>query len=105
MEGWFVLVPVALTSAAVALARWRRPGAPRALGAAAGQALEAVGLAVLFFLANVGTGALVTVLARALGLGFISIYLSTDVALLVLSLVQALVYQRWREAADSRPVS
>jgi hypothetical protein len=57
-----------------------------------------VGLAVLFFLGNVATGALLTVAARTLKLTFVSIYLSTDVTLLVLSLLQALVYQRWREA-------
>ena len=103
MEGWFILVPVALTSAAVLVARGRRPEARRALPAAAGKAIEAVGLTVLFFLANVATGALVTVLSRALGLGFISIYLSTDVALLILSLLQALVFQRWREAPAGAP--
>ena len=103
MEGWFILVPVALTSAAVLVARGRQRAARRALPAAAGKALEAAGLTVLFFLANVGTGALVTVLSRVLGLGFISIYLSTDVALLVLSLFQALVFQHWREAAAEPP--
>ena len=98
MDAWFVLVPVALTSAAVALVRWRRHGAGgRALVVAAGQAMETVGLTVLFFLANLGTGALVTALARALDLAFISIYLTADVALLVLSVLQALVYQRWRD--------
>jgi hypothetical protein len=103
VEAWFVLVPVALTSAALALAQGRRrPQAGRALRAAAGQALEAVGLTVLFFLANVAAGALVTVLARTLQLRFISIYLTTDVTLLVLSLLQALVYQRWREGAPAR---
>jgi hypothetical protein len=103
VEGWFILVPVALTSAAVLAACARRRHALRALPLAAGKAIEAVGLTVLFFLANVGTGALVTFLSRALGVGFISIYLSTDVALLILSLVQALVFQRWREQWAARP--
>jgi hypothetical protein len=103
LEGWFILIPVALTSAAVLVARGRRRDARRALPAAAGKAIETVGLTVLFFLANVGTGALVTVLSRLLGLGFISIYLSTDVTLLILSLLQALVFQRWREAAAGPP--
>ena len=99
MEGYFVLVPVVLTCAAVWAFEARRQVAPaRSLRAAAGRALEAVGLTVLFFLANVATGALVTVAARALNVTFISIYLTTDVALLVLSLLEALVYQRWREA-------
>ena len=103
MEGWFVLVPFALTSAAVVLVRWRRqPAAGPALTAAAGHAAETIGLVVLFFLANVATGALVTAAARTLRLAFISIYLSADVTLLVLSLLQALVYQRWRELSRER---
>lgn len=94
-----MLVLAAVTSLAVAAWEWRRHGAPLAsLRAAANNALEAVGLTVLFFLGNVATGALVTVGARVLDVAFISIYLSTDVTLLVLSLLQALVYQRWREA-------
>jgi hypothetical protein len=100
VETWFVLVPFALTSAAAALVRWRRePDAGPALRAAALKAIEAVGLTVLFFLANVAAGALVTFLARELDVTFISIYLSTDVALLALSLLQALVYQRWHEGS------
>jgi hypothetical protein len=99
MEDYFVLVLAGLTSLAAGALEWRRQSRPApALRAAAGRALETLGLAVLFFLANVVTGALVTVAARTLGLGFISIYLSTDVTLVVLSLLQALVYQRWREA-------
>ena len=99
MEGYFVLVPVVLTCLAAWVVEARRQTAPGAsLRAAAGRALEAVGLTVLFFLANVATGALVTAAARAFSVTFISIYLTTDVALLVLSLLEALVYQRWREA-------
>lgn len=99
MEGYFVLIPVALTCLAAALVEARRqPRAAASLRAALGKALESVGLTVLFFLGNVVTGALVTVAARALDVTFISIYLTTDVALLVLSLLQALIYQRWREA-------
>jgi hypothetical protein len=99
MEGYFVLVPVAFTCLAVAFLEARRqPRAAASLRAALSKALEAVGMTILFFLGNVATGALVTVAARALDVTFISIYLTTDVALLVLSLLQALIYQRWREA-------
>jgi hypothetical protein len=101
MESWFILVPFALTSAA-ALWLGRRPRGVRAsLGAAVAKALETVGLTVVFYLANVAAGALVTSTARALRVAFISIYLSTDVVLLVLSLFQALVFQRWREQATA----
>ncbi|HVR71094.1 MAG TPA: hypothetical protein VMT87_09655 [Vicinamibacteria bacterium] len=99
MEAYFVLVLVALTSLGAGLLQWRRQPRPgETLRAAASRMLEAIGLTIVFFLGNVATGALLTVAARALNLTFISIYLSTDVTLLVLSLLQALVYQRWREA-------
>jgi hypothetical protein len=99
VESYFVLVLVGLTSlGAIVLEARRQARAAATLRGAASKALEAVGLTVVFFLANVATGALLTVGARALEVTFISIYLSTDVALLVLSLLQALVYQRWREA-------
>ena len=103
MEDYFILLPLALTSVAMAALEARRqPRAAASLRAAAVKAAEAVGLTVLFFLANVATGALISVLARTLGLGFISIYLNTDITLLVVSLLQALVYQRWRESRADR---
>jgi len=98
IEACFGLVLVALTSLGAILLEVRRQARPFvSLRAAAARALEATGLTLVFFLANVATGALLTVAARALKVTFISIYLSTDVTLLVLSLLQALVYQRWRE--------
>jgi hypothetical protein len=98
MEGYFILVPLALTSLAVAAVESRRQPRPSAsLRAAVWRAAEAIGLTMLFFVGNVALGAFLTLVARVLGLPFISIYLSADVALLVLSLLQALVYQRWRE--------
>jgi hypothetical protein len=103
MEAYFVLVLAGLTSLAAGALEWRRHSRPGpALRAAMGRASETVGLSVLFFLANVATGALVTVAARLLDVGFVSIYLSTDIALLVLSLLQALVFQGWREARSER---
>jgi hypothetical protein len=102
VDAWFVLLPVALTSAAAALVLAGRPDAGRALAAAVGRALETVGFTLLFFLANLAAGALVTVAVRALGVAFISIYLTADITLLVLSLLQALLFQRWREAASGR---
>ena len=59
-------------------------------------ALECVGLTVVFFVANLALGAALTVVVRAMTPLFVSLYLSGDVSLLVLSALQALVYQRWR---------
>jgi hypothetical protein len=88
MAGAFVLGLVALTSVVAGLIEARRQPRPAAaLRAAIGKALEAVGLTLAFFLANVAIGAAVTLAVR------------------VLSLLQALVFQRWREArAGSAPV-
>lgn len=103
MEAYFALAVVSLTTLAAALLEARRHARPAAtLRAAAVRAAETVGLTVVFFAANVGTGAAVAVAARSLGLGFVSLYLSADVTLLVLSLLQALVWQRWRETREGR---
>jgi hypothetical protein len=103
VEGYFILVPLALTSLAVAVIERRRQPRPAAsLWAAVLRAAETIGLTLLFFAGNVALGASITLCARALDLPFLSIYLSADVALLVLSLLQALVYQRWREGRPGR---
>lgn len=96
METFFILVVVALTSAAAAalLARGR---ARRGLGSAAGKALEAAGLVALFFVLNVALGFSLTLLMRAATGGFFSLYLNDDVSILVLSALQALVVQWWKE--------
>jgi hypothetical protein len=100
MEALFLLSLVAATSAgALHQARRReRALAPGALRAAVLDALECVGLTVAFFAANLALGALLTLVIRALTPLFVSLYLSADVSLLVLSALQALVYQRWRAA-------
>ena len=98
MEALFLLSLVAATSAgALHLARRRgHEAVPGALRAAARDALECVGLTVAFFVANLVLGAALTVVVRAVTPLFVSLYLSGDVSLLVLSALQALVYQRWR---------
>jgi hypothetical protein len=102
MEALFLLSLVAATSAA-ALHLARRRGAsgpPEALGAAIGDALECVGLTAVFFATNLALGALLTLAVRAVTPLFVSLYLSGDVSLLVLSALQALVYQRWRDRSS-----
>lgn len=103
MEGVFLLSLVALSSAGVLAyaARRGRRLAPPEFRAAAGRALECVGLTAAFFAANLALGALVSFVIRAATPLFVSLYLSTDVSLLVLSALQALVFQHW--LAASRP--
>lgn len=96
MEAGFILVVLALSSAAAAAVFVR--GRPhRRLGSAAGKALEAVGLAAVFLLLNLGLGFCLALLVRALGGSFVSLYVNDDVAIVILSALQALLFQWWRE--------
>lgn len=95
METAFILGVVALSSAATLLLVRGRPH--RRLGSAVGKALETVGLAAVFLLLNLGLGFALALLARAVAGGFVSLYLNDDVAFVVLSVLQALVLQWWRE--------
>jgi hypothetical protein len=98
VEQVFILVLVGLSSAA-AIALGRSRGWPRrALSPALGKMLEGLGLAVVFFAANIALGAVLALAARAAG-GFVSLYTVSDEALLALSLLQGLAFQRWREAS------
>ena len=63
---------------------------------AIGDVLEALGLAVVFLLGNVAMGTIAILGLRALTGYFVSIYVVSDVTLPILSLIQALIYQRWR---------
>jgi hypothetical protein len=95
MEGAFILAVVGLSSLAAALVA--RRGARRRLLSAAARALETVGLAAGFLVLNVALGFCLTLLARAVSGAFVSLYVNDDVAILILSALQALVFQWWRE--------
>jgi len=100
----FVLLLVALTSTGAWAVGARGLGLEsRALGGAVGRMLESVGLIVVFFVANLLVGGLLIVTARALGPRFISLYYLDDVTVLVLSVVQGLALQAWREAGRRPP--
>jgi len=60
--------------------------------------LGSVGLTLLFFAVNVGTGMTIVLVGRLLLHEFVSLYLINDIALLVLSLLQGLTFQWWRQA-------
>lgn len=96
METGFILVVLAISSAAAATVFVR--GRPRrGFGSAAGKALEAVGLAAVFLLLNLGLGFCLALLVRAVGGGFVSLYVNDDMSIVVLSVLQALLFQWWRE--------
>ena len=82
---------------------WGRRRWPRsALRSAIGRCLECAGLWTIFYMANVGVGVGVALVSRTLGGPFVSVYWALDLTLAVLSLLQALVFQGWRDAAHGR---
>jgi hypothetical protein len=65
------------------------------LGPAAGQALECIGLAVAFLIANVAIGIGLILTGRALSGQFVSAYLVRDDALVLVSGLQGLIFWSW----------
>ncbi|XYI03596.1 hypothetical protein ACMHYB_29060 [Sorangium sp. So ce1128] len=95
-DSLYILAVVAATSGA-AYAAGRRLGMRAGLvPAALRRAIRLVGACLLFWGGNIAVGAGVALLVRGLGLGFIWLYINTDVSVLVLSAVQALVFESWR---------
>jgi hypothetical protein len=60
------------------------------------ETLECLGLIVIFLAANLAVGAALILGLRALTGRFISVYFVNDATLAILSLLQALVFYRWR---------
>lgn len=73
-----------------------------ALGPAFGKALECVGAVVLFCLLNAVVGGALIFAARGVSGRFVSLHLGADQSLLMLSALQALLFQWWRESSRSR---
>ena len=91
---------VGLTSLGAYLAATRFAGLRRAgLRGAVVETLECLGLVVIFFLANFAVGTALILGLRALSGRFISVYIVNDATLAILSLLQALVFHRWRARA------
>jgi hypothetical protein len=65
------------------------------LGPAAGRALECVGLAVAFLIANVAIGIALILAGRALSGQFVPAYLVRDDTLILISGLQGLVFWSW----------
>ena len=96
----FILLVVALSSAAAAMFFVR--GRPhRRLGSAIGRALETVGIAAVFLFLNLGLGFCLALLGSAVEGSFLSLYVNDDVAIVILSVLQALVFQWWREPENT----
>ena len=104
MTGPFLLVLVVLTSFA---AYWMGPRGARgrSLLQAVVEMSEAVGLALLFFVANLLVGALGIFFLRVVTGGFLSLGLLDDAILGILSLFQGLIFQMGRKRSLSQPSS
>ena len=92
------IVILGLTSVGAYLAGTRLGGLPRPeLSRAIMDTLGALGLAVVFLVGNLVVGTAAVLGFRALTGHFISVYVISDATLPILSLVQGLIFYRWRE--------
>lgn len=100
-----IVLLVGLTSLTGYLFGARKLNLPASrLLAAGGRVLEALGLAVIFFASNLA-GWMIAVLAiRALTGWFVSAYLFNGVTFGILSLLQGLMFQWWRESSTPSSV-
>ena len=102
MEQFFILVLVGLTSAGAYVLGLSVLGlSTRGIRDAVGKMLECFGISLVFFVINLATGVIAILLARAAMRGFVSLYMVTDVTLPVLSLMQGLTFQWWRDLSGS----
>jgi hypothetical protein len=92
-----VLTAAALTSVVMVVAgrRWGWRG----LAAAVLAAVELIGATTLFFLANLAVGVVLVLAVRGLTPFYPSLYEVTEIALLLVSLVQAAIVETWRRPA------
>ena len=95
METIFALLLVALTSAATyQIVRYDCGSIRTALADALRSLVECVGAFIIFFFLNVAVGAAVILLFRGFTPRFVPLYELENLPLLVLSAVQAFVFQR-----------
>ena len=93
--GSLVLVAVlAVTSLAAYLVGSRRLGLPRAR---LGRALDCIGLGLVFLAVNLLVGSALVLAVRLATGRFLSLYVLNDGTVLLLSLLQGLIAQWWRE--------
>jgi hypothetical protein len=96
----FILIITGLTSAGMFILgviglRLSRSG----LGLVLGKVCECIGLTLVLFLLNLAVGMFAILAWRSLTGRFVSIYIASDTTVLILSLLQALTFQAWREGS------
>jgi hypothetical protein len=106
MESVYILIVAGLTSVGAYILGITKLQFPRSgLWQALGRTCECVGLTLVFFLLNLALGMLVILAVRSLTGRFVSLYSISDILLLVLSLLQALIFQGWQEGSRPRHTS
>ena len=86
----------ASTAGALLMGMWAFGLRVTALRRAAGLALETIGVAVVFFTANLAAGTAFIIGMRFIAGTFVSVYAMDDLVLPLLSAGQALLFQAWR---------
>jgi hypothetical protein len=106
MESVFILVVAGLTSAgAYVLGTVKLGFSTTGLRLALGKACECVGFTLVFVVVNLAMATFTILIMRSLSGRFVSLYIASDITFLVLSGLQALTFQAWREISRPRHTS
>ena len=101
MEAYYLLLLFSLSSLALYVAGTRALDLRRGtLSVALGRLLECAGLVIVLVFLNTAAGFLLVLALRSLTGSFVSLYLNTDITLVILSVVQAVVLQWWMRAGE-----
>ena len=102
----FILIIAGLTSAGIfVLGITRLRLSKSGLWLAVGKTCECVGLTLVFLLLNLAVGVFAILAGRSLSGRFVSLYIVSDITLLMLALLQALTFQAWREGSRHHRIS
>ena len=103
MESVFILIVTGLTSVAAYVFGSVALGLSTSrLWVAFGKVCEYVGVMLVFSAVNLAVAMCAILAMRSLSGRFISLYLASDTTFLILSWLQALTFQAWREGSRQR---
>jgi len=103
MESVFVLIVAGLTSAGAYVLGITTLGFSKSgLWLALSKACECVGLVLVFSALNLAMAMFAILAIRSLSARFVSLYMASDTTFLMLALLQALIFQAWREGSRQR---